>query len=66
MPSTPALAGLQLYKSERLILLLLSYLYYGPLLWKTSARLINNTVETVIEARRQLREEDQQQQARED
>lgn len=62
MPATSALTGLQLNKSERLILVLLSYIFYGPLLWRSSARFINKTFETVVEARRQLREEEQRQQ----
>lgn len=61
MPNTSTIPGLQLNKSERVVLLLLSYLFYGPLLWKTSARFINNAIDTIAEARRQLREEDAEQ-----
>lgn len=60
MPDIHALARLHLNQSERVVILLLSYFFYGPLLWKTAARLINNTVETFVEARKQLREEAQQ------
>lgn len=61
MPNTSTLAGLQLNKSERLVLILLSYVFYGPLLWKASARFIHNIFETIVEARRQLKEEERRQ-----
>lgn len=52
-------SGLHLNHSERVVLLLLSYFFYGPLLWKTSAKFISTTVNTLAEARRALREENQ-------
>ncbi|KAM3414670.1 hypothetical protein BST61_g9828 [Cercospora zeina] len=52
------LSGLQLTKSERLVVCALSYLFVAPLVWSSGKKFCFYLYETAREARRQLREED--------
>lgn len=51
------LDGLRLSKSERLIVVTLSYLFCAPLIWGTGRKLFQYLFITSQETRRQLREE---------
>ncbi|CAK1367685.1 uncharacterized protein RHO25_013082 [Cercospora beticola] len=52
------LSGLQLTKSERLVVCALSYLFVAPIVWSKGKKFCSYLYETALEARRQLREED--------
>lgn len=56
MPN-PELRGLQLTRSERIIVVALSYLFCAPLIYVNGRRLINYFLTTSQEARRQARQE---------
>ena len=58
MPS-PALHGLQLNRSERIIVVTLSYLFCAPTIWINGKRILAYLLTTSSEARRRIREEQQ-------
>lgn len=62
--STSNLDGLRLTKSERLIVVTLSYLFCAPLIWTTGRKLFQYLFITSQEARRQLREEERERRRR--
>lgn len=55
------LQGLALTRSERIIVVALSYLFCAPLIYANGKRLLTYLLATSIEARRQLREERERQ-----
>lgn len=59
--SNPELRGLVLTRTERLIVVALSYLFCAPLVWTNGKKLISYIYGTTAEARRQVREERQRQ-----
>ena len=59
MPS-PKLSGLVLTKSERIIVVALSYLFCAPLIYANGRRLLTYLLNTHAEARRQLQAERQE------
>jgi hypothetical protein len=54
------LRGLKLTRSERIIVVTLSYIVTAPLIWANGKRLIYFLTNLAAEARRQIREEDRQ------
>jgi len=54
---TDRLLGLQLTRSERIIVVTLSYLFAAPLIFKNGKALIEYLAAIATEARRQIREE---------
>ena len=64
MPSND-LTGLALTRSERIIVITLSYIFCAPLFYANGKRLWSYLRSTSEEARRQLREEDQDERRRE-
>ena len=64
MPN-PELRGLLLTRSERIIVIALSYLFCAPLIYANGRKLLSYLLSTSAEARRQVREERRQQQQEE-
>lgn len=60
--SNSTLDGLRLTKSERLIVVTLSYLFCAPVIWSTGRKLSRYLFATWQESRRQVREEREQRQ----
>ena len=63
MPN-PDLQGLVLTKSERIIVVALSYLFCAPLIYSNGKKILAYLLITSAEARRQVREEQRQERIR--
>lgn len=58
MPTNSNFTGLALTRSERIIVVALSYLFTAPLIYANGKKLLNYLRQTAAEARRELDEED--------
>lgn len=63
MPS-PHLVGLTLTKSERIIVVALSYIFAAPIIWGNTKRLLAYLFATSAEAREQIRREEREERRR--
>ena len=59
------LRGLQLTKSERIIVVALSYVFCAPLFWANGKKLVRFISQLSAEARRQIQEEEEEGERRE-
>ena len=59
MPN-PHYHGLALTKSERIIVVALSYIFCAPLIWLNTKKLLSHALATSAEAREQIQEEERE------